>query len=141
MTLSLLTACSAGDSSSSGGSASTDETTSTAVATSVSPPASADAPAVTAPVSSAPESAPLSTQSGGSGVMPAVVCMNLQSAQDLIQENGVFFSRSVDATGQGRRQLMDRNWIVVAQTPAPGSPVGEGEAVLSVVKIGESSPC
>ncbi|WP_250323891.1 PASTA domain-containing protein [Williamsia sp. CHRR-6] len=67
--------------------------------------------------------------------------MNLQSAQDLIQENGVFFSRSVDATGQGRRQLMDRNWIVVAQTPAPGSPVGEGEAVLSVVKIGESSPC
>ncbi|PXW31303.1 UNVERIFIED_CONTAM: hypothetical protein DES50_10569 [Williamsia faeni] len=73
--------------------------------------------------------------------MPAVVCMNLQDAQDLIQENGVFFSRSDDATGQGRMQAIDRNWIVVSQTPAAGTPVGELEAVLSVVKIGEPSSC
>lgn len=73
--------------------------------------------------------------------MPRVVCMNLQDAQDTIQNAGVFFSRSEDATGQGRRQVLDRNWIVVAQTPTAGSPVDEGEAVLSVVKIGEDSPC
>jgi len=73
--------------------------------------------------------------------MPDVVCMNLQDAQDLIQTTGVFFSRSEDATGQGRLQVIDSNWQVVEQTPAPGSPIGEGDAVLSVVKYGESSPC
>ena len=67
--------------------------------------------------------------------------MNLQAAQDLIQEAGVFFSRSKDATGKGRAQIMDRNWVVVAQTPAPGEPIGEGDAVLSVVKIGEAGDC
>jgi hypothetical protein len=67
--------------------------------------------------------------------------MNLQAAQDLIQENGVFFSRSDDASGEGRMQVIDSNWIVVGQTPAAGSPVSEAEAVLSVVKIGEPSDC
>ncbi|MGW4329224.1 calcium-binding protein [Nocardia sp. NPDC004573] len=67
--------------------------------------------------------------------------MNLQDAQDAIQAAGVFFSRSKDATGKGRMQVMDRNWIVVAQSPGPGVLIGEGEAVLSVVKIGEPSSC
>ena len=73
--------------------------------------------------------------------MPAVVCMNLQAAQDLIQDYGVFYSRSQDATGQGRMQVNDRNWIVVAQDPPPGAPIGEGDAVLSVVKLGEPNSC
>jgi hypothetical protein len=73
--------------------------------------------------------------------MPAVVCMNMQAAQDLIQDHGAFYSRSEDATGQGRMQVNDRNWIVFAQNPAPGTPVGEGDAVLSVVKLGEPNPC
>jgi hypothetical protein len=73
--------------------------------------------------------------------MPAVVCMNLQAAQDLIQTHGVFFSRSVDATGQGRMQISDRNWVVVAQEPAPGTAIGEGDALLGVVKYGETSLC
>lgn len=72
-------------------------------------------------------------------LMPDVVCMNLQAAQDEIQKYGVFFSRSSDATGMDRSQLIDRNWIVVKQTPLPGQPVTELEAVLSVVKIGEST--
>jgi hypothetical protein len=80
-------------------------------------------------------------QDGEEGVMPDVVCMNLQAAQDRIQENGVFFSKSVDATGEGRRQVWDRNWIVVDQTPAPGASIGEGEAVLAVVKEEEPSAC
>jgi beta-lactam-binding protein with PASTA domain len=74
-------------------------------------------------------------------IMPNVVCMNLQDAQDTIQSAGVFFSRSADATGAGRRQLVDSNWIVVDQTPSAGSPFGEIEAVLSAVKIGEPNPC
>jgi hypothetical protein len=73
--------------------------------------------------------------------MPDVVCLNLQDAQDKIQETGIFFSRSHDATGKARFQVLDRNWIVVAQTPAVGTPIGEGDAVLDVVKYGESNPC
>ena len=73
--------------------------------------------------------------------MPDVICMGLQAAQDEIQDHGVFFSKSVDASGQGRRQLWDRNWIVVAQEPAPGEKIGEFEAVLSVVKTNEDNPC
>jgi beta-lactam-binding protein with PASTA domain len=67
--------------------------------------------------------------------------MNLQDAQDLIQESGVFFSRSEDASGEGRSQMVDSNWVVVSQTPEPGATITEGEAVLSVVKIGEPSGC
>ncbi|GAA4390695.1 PASTA domain-containing protein [Tsukamurella soli] len=74
-------------------------------------------------------------------VMPDVVCMNLQAAQNRIHQAGVFFSRSTDATGRGRHQILDRDWIVVAQTPAAGTPFGEGDAILSVVKNSESNPC
>jgi hypothetical protein len=77
----------------------------------------------------------------GQAIMPDVVCLDLQTAQDTIQEAGVFFSRSHDATGRDRMQLLDSNWQVVAQTPAPGTPIGELDAVLDVVKYGEPSPC
>ena len=73
--------------------------------------------------------------------MPDVVCMGLQDAQNEIQDRGVFFSKSVDASGEGRRQLWDRNWIVVAQDPAPGEPIGENEATLAVVKTDEDNDC
>lgn len=72
-------------------------------------------------------------------LMPDVVCMNLQEAQDEIQDHGVFLSRSEDATGAGRFQVFDRNWIVIRQTPKPGTQIEELEAVLYVVKIGEST--
>ncbi|MFZ4431494.1 MAG: PASTA domain-containing protein [Phycisphaerales bacterium] len=74
-------------------------------------------------------------------LMPDVVCFDLQYAQDTIQAAGVFFSRSTDATGAGRSQILDSNWTVVAQSPPPGTPIGEGDPVLSVVKDGEPSPC
>lgn len=73
--------------------------------------------------------------------MPAVVCLNLQEAQNTIQRAGVFFSRSKDASGKGRKQVVDANWIVVGQSPAAGATVTEGQAVLTVVKIGEPSAC
>ncbi|GAA5047686.1 PASTA domain-containing protein [Nocardia callitridis] len=92
----------------------------------------------------APPPAPVATseQQGAERVpMPNVVCMNLQDAQNAIQAAGVWYSRSADATGAGRRQVVDRNWIVVSQTPEPGVPVGEGDALLSAVKVGEPNPC
>lgn len=82
---------------------------------------------------------PLGGNSPEDFLMPNVVCMNLQEAQDEIQDHGVFYSKSEDATGAGRMQLIDRNWVVVAQRPAPGTKISEGDAVLSAVKIGEST--
>ena len=43
--------------------------------------------------------------------------------------------------GQARAQVIDRNWVVVAQTPAAGESVGEMEAILSVVKTDEPNNC
>ena len=71
--------------------------------------------------------------------MPDVVCMSLQDAQDLIQDQGVYFSRSEDASGQDRAQLVDSNWVVVEQTPPPGTRFSEVDAVLSVLKADEAA--
>ena len=70
-------------------------------------------------------------------LMPDLICRGLQAAQDEIQDHGVFGSKSKDATGRGRRQLWDRNWVVVAQDPEPGEKIGEFEAILYVVKKGD----
>ena len=67
-------------------------------------------------------------------IMPNVICLTLQKAQDLIQDQGVFFSRSEDATGQNRNQLVDSNWIVIEQNLKPGEQFSEGDAVLQVLK-------
>jgi hypothetical protein len=71
--------------------------------------------------------------------MPNVLCMTLQEAQDEIQDHGVLYSRSKDASGRGRGQWNDSNWIVIKQSPAPGKKISEGSALLSAVKIGEST--
>ena len=78
--------------------------------------------------------APVEAPVAEDALMPNVVGMILQDAQDLIQEHGVFLSLSEDATGQDRNQFIDSNWVVVGQNIEPGQPFGEGEAVLSVVK-------
>ena len=70
-------------------------------------------------------------------VMPDVLCLSLQEAQDLIQDQGVFYSQSEDASGKGRKQLVDSNWIVVEQNLEPGTPFSEGDAVLGVIKDDE----
>ena len=121
--------------------------TATTTATSTTQPTTTQAPLTTSvigttnsPLATTPVAAEV-TPAAAPAVMPNVVCMNLQDAQDTIQSAGVFFSRSADATGAGRRQLVDSNWIVVDQTPSAGSPFGEIEAVLSAVKIGEPNPC
>jgi hypothetical protein len=77
-------------------------------------------------------------------VMVDVLCMNLQDAQNLIQDQGVFLSRSKDASGQDRNQIYDRNWIVVGQNVPTGDAIGEIEVVLSVLRedeIDKKSEC
>ena len=76
--------------------------------------------------------------------MVDVLCMNLQDAQNLIQDQGVFLSRSKDASGQDRNQIYDRNWIVVDQNIPAEDAIGENEVVLSVLRedeIDEKSDC
>jgi hypothetical protein len=75
---------------------------------------------------------------------PEVTCLDLQLAQvaqDTIQQAGVCSSRSDDASGAGRAQVLDRSWTVVSQGPAPGVLIGEGDVVLSVVRTGEPNSC
>ena len=75
-------------------------------------------------------------------VMPDIPCgTDLQLAQDIVQAAGPWLSRSEDATGQDRFQVIDRNWVVVRSEPPPGTPIGEGDAVFHVVKDEEFTGC
>jgi hypothetical protein len=80
----------------------------------------------------------------GSFVMPNEVGMNLQDAQDDIQHvsgDPIFVSHSRDATGEGRYQILDRDWKVCSQNVAPGEIVSAvGHIVFSVVKDYEDCP-
>lgn len=77
----------------------------------------------------------------GSFAMPSVVGMVLQDAQDLLQSNGSYLMDQVDATGQGRFQMLDSNWMVCSQSPAAGAILDGSTAVtLSAVKLDEACP-
>jgi hypothetical protein len=85
--------------------------------------------------------------SGGGDVsvdftMPDVTGLDLQSAQDLMQQNDVFFSTSTDLLGT-RNQAVDSNWIVCTQSIPAGQQVtgnAEGQIDFGVVKRGEPCP-
>lgn len=55
------------------------------------------------------------------GVVPSVVGLNHQLAQDTMQAAGFFNLTEEDATGKGRLLINDRNWVVVSQQPAGGT--------------------
>lgn len=96
------------------------------------------------PVTPTTEAAP-STPAAPAGVnftMPDFVGMDLQSAQNLVQTNGVFLSRSHDLLGS-RHQVLDSNWIVCDQNIPAGQQVSgdvEGQIDFGVVKREESCP-
>jgi beta-lactam-binding protein with PASTA domain len=74
--------------------------------------------------------------------MPDLVGMDLQSAQNLVQTYGVFYSVSHDLRGS-RNQVIDSNWIVCDQNVAAGQRVTgdvEGQIDLGVVKREEACP-
>jgi PASTA domain len=71
-------------------------------------------------------------------VVPDVVGLNHQLAQDTLQASGFYLLLEQDATGQGRMLLYDRNWEVVAQSVPAGTTASPSEPVtLSARKIGE----
>jgi hypothetical protein len=82
-----------------------------------SPGTAASAPAMCG----RPEDAPGFEIRAEHGVIPDVVCMDLQMAQDKAQAAEFFEIRSDDASGRRRAQFSDRDWVVVAQTPAAGT--------------------
>jgi hypothetical protein len=76
--------------------------------------------------------------------MPNEVGANLQKAQDDIQRtsgNPLFITRTEDATGGGRRQILDRNSKVRSQNVPAGTSVDQSvDIVLGGVKLTESCP-
>jgi PASTA domain len=72
------------------------------------------------------------------GVVPRVLCADLEAAQRALNDAGFRQLRSRDGTGQGRRQLFDRQWVVIGQSVAAGRRVDPLTGiVLTVVKYGE----
>ena len=75
--------------------------------------------------------------------MPDLIGRDLQAAQDAVQsvtQNPAFYSTSTDLTGQGRAQLMDRNWQVCTSNPPPGATFSAGTPVeFGVVRIDTES--
>lgn len=72
-------------------------------------------------------------------VMPPLVGMNLQDAQDTLQAHGSYLLDQTDATGMGRFQLLDSDWKVCYQKPAAGTEVPLMSMVqLGAVKLNES---
>ena len=101
-----------------------------------------DAAAAATKAQPAPAPEPPPSTQAPQALMPNVPCgTDLQVAQNTVQTAGVFFSRSEDASGQGRSQLIDSNWTVVGQRPAAGVPISEGDPVFLVVKDTEFAGC
>jgi beta-lactam-binding protein with PASTA domain len=68
-----------------------------------------------------PDDAPGFETPARRNVVPDVVCMDLQLAQDKAQAARLTRIRVEDASGQGRRKLNDQDWVVVDQSPPPGT--------------------
>lgn len=94
-------------------------------------PADTDSPSPgrDAPVGTTTE-APTKDEQPASGTVPNVVGMNHQAAQDAMQEAGFYNLTEEDATGQGRMLIMDRNWVVVSQSPKGGAKVSEDKKIV-----------
>lgn len=92
---------------------------------------------------SADEAEPASPADEGSGSsgnirVPNVVGKDHQLAQDTMQAKGLYSLKEVDATGQDRVLLLDRNWTVVGQSPKAGTKVNEDRTItLRSKKDGE----
>jgi hypothetical protein len=129
-----------------GGEEPADETAATTTAAPTTPAPTTPAPTTPAPpaaVSPVP-TAPATTSAAPvvDFVMPNLVGIDLQTAQNTVQANGVFFSVSHDLLGS-RNQALDSNWIVCDQNVAPGQRVTgavEGAIDFGVVKRDEVCP-
>ncbi|MEU3607032.1 hypothetical protein AB0E83_16505 [Streptomyces sp. NPDC035033] len=64
----------------------------------------------------------------------------MQLAQDTAQAAGFYGLASSDATGQGRMQILDRNWTICFQEPAPGQHLTDVIVTVLAVKDDEVCP-
>jgi len=93
------------------------------------------APADTATDASSDDSGSLVSDEGtgssssGKVTVPNEVGKNHQAAQDDMQAHGLYNLSEEDATGQGRMLILDRNWKVVSQSPAPGTKASEDATI------------
>lgn len=91
-----------------------------------------------------PSPAEANTAQAATWTMPNLTGKTLQRAQDDLQAltgNPMFVSTSEDLTGQGRQQIMDRNWQVCSSTPPPGATfTSQTNVVFGVVRDSESCP-
>jgi hypothetical protein len=71
-------------------------------------------------------------------IMPKVVGLNLQLAQDLLQSKGSYLIDQVDFKGLNRLQVLDSNWKVCTQSPSAGKKIPISTVVaLASVKLTE----
>ncbi|MDX2547168.1 hypothetical protein ACOT81_16575 [Streptomyces sp. WI04-05B] len=78
------------------------------------------------------------TTQAETATLPHLVGQDLQAAQDEAQAAGFYNLDDQDASGQGRLQILDRNWTVCSQEPAPGTHPTDTPVILYAVKDGES---
>jgi hypothetical protein len=98
-------------------------------------------PAQTQPVPSEPDgAAPPKVTAAPSGVLANLVGKGLQAAQDRAQDAGFTRLTSHDASGRKRVQILDRDWRVCFQTPAPGRRSRDTRVYFGAVKLGERCP-
>ncbi|NEA67517.1 PASTA domain-containing protein [Streptomyces sp. SID12488] len=70
--------------------------------------------------------------------LPDLVGQDLQAAQDEAQAAGFYVLDDQDASGQGRLQVLDRNWTVCSQDPDPGTHPTDTPVTLYAVKDDET---
>ena len=93
--------------------------------------------AAAAPACGAPDQAPGFETPAKRRVIPDVTCMDLQLAQDKAQAAGIYRVAVQDASGRHRRHADDQNWVVVSQTPAPGTRPRRPQMTLQVRAYGD----
>ncbi len=103
-------------------------------------PEEPETPETPSPESTEP-SAPAAEPVEETFTMPDLVGMNLQLAQDTLQSLNSWFIDQEDASGLDRMQMVDSNWQVCRQDPAPGTAVPISTIVtVWNVKLDEACP-
>ncbi|WP_232838477.1 PASTA domain-containing protein [Streptomyces geranii] len=95
-----------------------------------------ETPDTEAPDEETPDTA--TTADSESGKLPNLVGRDLQDAQDEAQAAGFYDLDDQDASGQGRLQVLDRNWTVCSQEPDAGTYPTDTPVILYAVKDTES---
>ncbi|MBP2321676.1 beta-lactam-binding protein with PASTA domain [Kibdelosporangium banguiense] len=61
------------------------------------------------------------TKAPSGNLVPNVVGMDHQDAQNALQAAGFYVLGEEDATGRNRKLIIDHNWVVVEQIPKAGT--------------------